>query len=224
MTAVAGTRHIVWDWNGTLLDDNHAVVAAVNTVCTAYGCEEIDLERWRSAFDRPILGTYEQVLGRRLDAKDWAHIDVVYHEAYRQLLNTCDLAAGVPQALRDWEAEGRTQSLLSMWFHEELVPLVAEFRLDSVMARVDGLRPGTVGGGSKAEHLRRHLAEQQLDPSDVALVGDVVDDAHAAEQVGADCVLITTGVMPRDKLRKTGYPVVDSVQDAIEAITCDRAA
>jgi len=29
-------RHVVWDWNGTLLDDNHAVLAAVNTVCAMY--------------------------------------------------------------------------------------------------------------------------------------------------------------------------------------------
>lgn len=216
-------RHIVWDWNGTLLDDNHAVVSAVNTVCVDYGCDGVDLDQWRAVFDRPLMRTYERVLGRALDEQDWARIDVVYHRAYRELLHTCGLAEGVPTVLREWERGGYTQSLLSMWFHEELVPLVAEFGLEPLMERVDGLRSGVVGGGSKAEHLKRHLAEQDLEPGEVALVGDVVDDAHAAGQVGADCVLVTTGVMPAHKLRETGFPVVDSVQEAVEAVTRGRA-
>ena len=32
-----GVRHIVWDWNGTLLDDNHANLAAANHVCEMFG-------------------------------------------------------------------------------------------------------------------------------------------------------------------------------------------
>lgn len=225
LTTVADARHIVWDWNGTLLDDNHAVVAAVNTVCGHYGRDHVDLDQWRAVFDRPLLRTYEEVLGRSLDERDWAHIDAVYHEAYRELLHTCGLADGVPTVLHEWARAGRTQSLLSMWFHEELVPLVSEFGLDPLMQRVDGLRPGTVGGGSKAEHLERHLADLRLDPSEVVLVGDVADDANAAARVGADCVLVTTGVMPRGKLRATGFPVVDSVSEAVEELSSrDRAA
>ncbi|MEV0697664.1 HAD hydrolase-like protein [Saccharopolyspora sp. NPDC050389] len=217
MTTFADARHIVWDWNGTLLDDNHAVVAAVNAVCTAYDREHVDIDEWRSVFSRPLLQCYERLLRRSLDEQDWARIDVLYHEAYRELLHTCDLAQGVPHALKDWATAGRSQSLLSMWFHDELVPLVTDMGLHPLFERVDGLR-ADIGGGSKAEHLRRHLAAQELDARDVVLIGDVLDDAHAAEQTGTRCVLVTTGVMSRAALETSGFPVVDSIPEALTTI------
>ena len=126
MPAKQPVRHIVWDWNGTLLDDNDAVVAAVNEVCTAFGRDRIDLAHWRSIFSRPLAQCYERLLDRSLTEDDWARLDVLYHESYRELLHTAKLARGVPDALHEWGRDGGTQSLLSMWFHDELVPLVSE--------------------------------------------------------------------------------------------------
>ena len=208
------TRHIVWDWNGTLLDDNHAVLAAVNAVCAEFDREQVDLPEWRSVFSRPLRQCYERLLRRSIDEQDWARIDLLYHRAYRDLLHTCGLADDVPTALREWSRAGGSQSLLSMWFHDELVPLVTEMGLHEFFDRVDGLRH-EVGGGSKAEHLEHHLAEQELDPREVVLIGDVVDDAVAAQHAGAGCVLVSTGVMSAESLRESGFPVASSVSEAL---------
>ena len=216
-TGGSGVRHVVWDWNGTLLDDNHAVVAAVNSVCAGFGREPIDLAEWREVFSRPLLACYERLLRRPLTSADWARIDALYHDEYRELLPTCRLADGVPDRLHEWRAAGRSQSLLSMWFHHELVPLVTELGLVELFARVDGLRQDT-GGGSKAGHLAEHLTALDLDPAEVVLVGDVVDDAAAADHVGARCVLVSTGVMSRRALVATGSPVADSVPAALDLI------
>ncbi|WP_243789183.1 HAD family hydrolase [Saccharopolyspora gloriosae] len=219
----SAAQHIVWDWNGTLLDDNDAVVSAVNAVCAEFGREHIDLEQWRSIFSRPLQQCYERLLDRPLTEADWNKLDVLYHEHYRELLHTAKLAAGVPDVLREWGESDRTQSLLSMWFHDELVPLITELDLLPLFERVDGLR-ADVGGGGKTEHLRHHLAAQDLAPADVVLIGDVLDDARAAEEVGTDCVLVTTGVMSRRSLETAGFPVVDSVPEAVARITRDLAA
>ncbi|CAL9590758.1 Phosphoglycolate phosphatase [Actinosynnema sp. ALI-1.44] len=207
-------KHVVWDWNGTLLDDTHAVLHAVNRVCGRYGRAALTLDEWRAVFSRPLIACYEGLLGRALSEQDWADIDLVYHVEYRALLDTCGLATGVPDLLRTWSG---TQSLLSMWFHDELVPLVERLGLAGLFTRVDGLRVD-VGGGSKAEHLAEHLAHQGLDPRDVVLIGDVVDDAEAARHVGARAVLVTTGVGERRRLEATGMPVVDSIPEALALI------
>src|ERR1700743_1688749 len=73
-------RHVVWDWNGTILDDNDAVVAAVNTVCTAFGREAIDLAYLGAIYRRPLVDTYRDLLRRDLTAEDWARIDGTYHD------------------------------------------------------------------------------------------------------------------------------------------------
>jgi phosphoglycolate phosphatase-like HAD superfamily hydrolase len=206
--------HVVWDWNGTILDDNDAVVTAVNSVCAAFGRAAIDLAYLQSIYRRPLLSSYQELLGRDLTTDDWANIDRTYHHAYRELLHTTRLAPGVPAELHRWAERGGSQSLLSMWFHDELVPLVTEHGLADLFARVDGLRVD-VGGHGKAAHLIEHLEALQVDPDEVTLIGDVLDDADAAEAAGTRCVLVTTGVMARSTLESAGVPVVDSVAEAL---------
>lgn len=203
--------HVVWDWNGTLFADNDAVLAAVNRVCADFGHAAVTLEHWRDTFSRPIKDCYERMFGRPLTPADWDRIDLLYHDEYRGAMDLCELATGVPDHLA---ALRHTQSLLSMWFHDELVPLVARFGLDELFTRVDGLK--TAGdGGSKAEHLAAHLDALELRPHQVVLVGDVADDADAARRVGAQVVLVATGTSSRRVLERTGAPVADSIAEAL---------
>jgi phosphoglycolate phosphatase-like HAD superfamily hydrolase len=205
---------VVWDWNGTILDDNDAVVTAVNAVCEAFGREPIDLAFWRSIFRRPLLDCYQDLLGRTLSADDWAMIDRSYHRAYRELLSTTRLSPGIPDELRRWRRNGGSQSLLSMWFHDELVELVAQYGLTDLFARIDGLRVD-VGGHGKADNLVAHLEAMGTNRAEALIIGDVLDDAVAAEAAGIRCVLVTTGVTNRATLETSGVPVVDSIAEAL---------
>jgi phosphoglycolate phosphatase-like HAD superfamily hydrolase len=209
---------VVWDWNGTLLNDNHAVLAAVNEVCVGFGRPELSWGDWQAAYARPMQVSYEQILQRTLDDEEWARVDKLYHERYDALLHTCELAGGTLDVLRQCIESGRTQSLLSMWFHGRLTPTVEQYGLTSYFTRIDGL-PGDVGGGSKADSLIRHLEAQQLDPATVVLGGDVVDDGQAAQAAGTQCILVSTGAMTRSALEATGAPVTESITEAIRQLS-----
>ncbi|MBO0884141.1 MAG: HAD family hydrolase, partial [Mycobacterium sp.] len=130
---------------------------------------------------------------------------------------TIRLAPGVPNLLHEWRGGGKTQSLLSMWFHSELVELITELGLAELFTHVNGLRAET-GGGSKAEHLVAHLSAKGLDPARVVVIGDVADDAVAAERAGAHCVLVSSGMMDRRALRAANVPVVDSIDHAMRLV------
>jgi phosphoglycolate phosphatase-like HAD superfamily hydrolase len=209
--------------NGTLLDDNHAVLTGVNTVCARSGRASVTLDEWRAIFDRPLVRSYERLLGQPLSPEEWAAVERLFHDAYRELLPSCRLANGVPDVLHQWQAIGRSQSLLSMAFHTELMELLVALGLVELFARVDGLRDA-VGGGSKAGHLAQHVAALGLDPADVVLIGDVVDDALAAAHVGTACVLVSTGMMTRGALESTGALVVDSLHEALDVLSDNRVA
>ncbi len=215
---LTGITHIVWDWNGTLLDDNHAVLAAVNKVCAEFGRPPIGLDHWRSVFRRPLQPCYEELLERRLTSHEWERLNDAYERHYSATLPSCALAAGVPEVLDTWRTAGGTQSLLSMAAHHQLVPLIDERGLEGHFTRVDGRRLDG-GSDSKAEHLVAHLTEQRIDPARVVLVGDIDDDAHAAREAGTHAVLVTSGVMSEQRLRATGHPVVPSPADAVAALT-----
>jgi phosphoglycolate phosphatase-like HAD superfamily hydrolase len=203
--------HLVWDWNGTLLDDLPLVVDATNVAFAAVGGRALDTDEHRRVFRRPVAEFYADILERAVDAEEFGRLDKIFHDAYRVGLTTTSLAADAKQALRSWHG---SQSLLSMWFHEELVPAMETYGLAGMFTRVDGLRT-EVGGDLKAGHLARHLEELGVAGSEAVLIGDSLDDGAAADSVGAGCVLYTGGFTHPARLRASGRPVADTLVDAV---------
>lgn len=204
--------HLVWDWNGTLLDDITLVVAATNASLAGVGGPTVTVHEHRRDFRRPISAYYEFVLRRPLAVGEFAELDRAFHDAYRTGLAETGLAADAWDALAAWSG---TQSLLSMFFHDELVPTVTARGLDLHLSRVDGLRD-SIGGGPKAPHLQAHLAALGVGGADCVLIGDSVDDADAAVEVGAAVVLYAGGFTHESLLRETGHPVATSLLEAVD--------
>jgi phosphoglycolate phosphatase-like HAD superfamily hydrolase len=212
------SAHLVWDWNGTLLDDLWLVVAATNASLATVQAGPVTPDDHRRDFRRPVVAYYSHVLGRLVDEEEFARLDKAFHEAYRAGLASCTLSADALEAIGAWSG---TQSLLSMWFHDELVTLVQAYGLTPRFARVDGLR-GAVGGGHKVDHLVAHLRELGVTGPDTVLIGDSVDDADAAAAVGARCVLYAGGFTDPPLLQATGLPVAWTLAEAValaEAVT-----
>jgi phosphoglycolate phosphatase-like HAD superfamily hydrolase len=209
-----GSTHIVWDWNGTLFHDNDAIIGATNAAFAELGLAAITMEEYRALYCVPVPKFYERLLGRLPTDAEWEVMDVTFHRYYSEHRVVCGLTEGAADLLAGWRTAGRSQSILSMYGHDELVPLVREFGIEPHFIRVDG-RTGP-SGGSKAEHMVRHLgALSGVDPARTVVIGDAADDAVAALHVGARAVLYTGGSHSRASLEVVGVPVVDSLAEAV---------
>ncbi|WBB48942.1 HAD hydrolase-like protein [Verrucosispora sp. WMMA2044] len=209
------SAHLVWDWNGTLLNDLSLVVACTNAVFTSEGGPSVTPDEHRVRFRRPIADYYAEILGRAVDDDAFGRLDKIFHEAYRVGLTSCEMAHDAVDAMAAWSG---SQSLLSMWFHDELIPTVETYGLTGRFARVDGLR-AQIGGDRKAESLARHLDALGVDGRSVVLIGDSLDDADAARSVGARAVLYSGGFTDRARLLASGHPVADSLTEAVTLAT-----
>ncbi|MFF9619860.1 HAD family hydrolase [Streptomyces griseosporeus] len=211
-----GAAHIVWDWNGTLFHDNDAIIGATNAAFADLGMEPITLERYRALYCVPVPKFYERLLGRMPTDAEWQVMDDTFHRYYAEHRVRCSLTEGAGLLLAEWRSAGRSQSLLSMYGHEELVPLVRGFGIEEHFIRVQG-RVGP-SGGSKADHMVRHLealARHGVEPGRTVVIGDAADDAVAARHVGARAVLYTGGSHSRASLEAVGAPVVDTLAEAV---------
>ena len=210
--------HVVWDWNGTLLDDLPLVVESVNAALGGTALEPITIADYTANYTRPVRRFYEVLLGREVDDEEWQRIDTVFHNTYASAVaERVDLMDGARDALDAVEDSHASQSLLSMYPHHLLLPLVDHFGLDHHFEAVHGLVGE--GGGRKLPHLERHLDEMVHlhgdDPTRVLVIGDAIDDAAAARHLGARVVLMASGSHPRDELEATGAPVVESLEEAL---------
>lgn len=216
-----GVTHIVWDWNGTLLHDIHAVIAATNASFSELGLPSITLERYRELYCVPVPRFYERLMGRLPTMEEWEVMDAVFHRHYWQRAEGVGLTEGAAELLAARLEAGHTQSLCSLAPHDRLVPLVRTHGIDGHFLRVDGARDSS--GGSKAAQMALHLAALDgVEASRTVVVGDALDDALAAAHVGAGAVLYTGGSHSRASLAEAGVPVVDSLAEAVE--TADRIA
>lgn len=211
-------RHIVWDWNGTLFDDLHIVVDAVNVSLGELGVDPIDAAAYRAHYRRPVHLFYEALLDRPVPPDEMAAIDTWFHDAYHASLDRAGLAPDARAAVGAVVRAGATQSVLSMWWHDRLVLAVRAFDLAEHMLAVDGHRGGP--GETKEQHLRHHTEQlgrlyRGIDRAEIVAVGDITDDAAAAEAVGIHCVLYDGGSQPRADLEATGMPVADSLLEAV---------
>lgn len=223
MTSGTTRTHLVWDWNGTLLDDTHAVIQATNAAFAEVELAPITLEQYREMYCIPIPRFYKRFLGRPPTEAEWERMDGIFHRHYAEQRVACGLTTGVEELLNQWQRAGRSQSLLSMHGHEQLVPVVRGYGIEPRFVRVDG-RTGP-SGGSKALHMERHFAAlagaagmagmQGIVPENSVVIGDALDDAVAAAHVGARVVLYTGGSHSRSSLEAAGVPVVDSLAEAV---------
>ncbi|HEV3173404.1 MAG TPA: HAD hydrolase-like protein [Actinocrinis sp.] len=216
-------RHIVWDWNGTLFDDQGLVVDATNASLRAIGVDQhITNERYQELYRRPMEEFYAELIGFPVTDEQWPVLDVAFAGHYRSHVRDCGLNKDALAAMDAWSAQvppPRSQSLLSMYGHTALLQLTGEFQLHARFHRIDG-RPNDPDFGPKAKYLVRHFEhlrteDPTLTADQIALIGDCADDAHAAFHIGATAVLFTGGSSSRALLEKVGVPVVDSLTEAV---------
>jgi phosphoglycolate phosphatase-like HAD superfamily hydrolase len=218
-------RHIVWDWNGTLFNDQDLVLAATNASLLAVGRElPITAEQYQDSYRRPLEGFYEDFLGRSPTPDEWLVIHRAFEDWYEAGVDTYGLSPDALAAMDAWAP--RTQSLLSMYGHDRLLDMTERFALHVRLARIDG-RPPERDFGPKITYLLRHVdhlrvLDPDLTPDRLAMIGDCVDDAEAARAIGARAVLYTGGTTSRAALEKTGFPVVDRLIDAVEVLASGR--
>ncbi|GLZ37106.1 HAD family hydrolase [Actinokineospora sp. NBRC 105648] len=211
-------EHIVWDWNGTLFADGPALIDSTIDAFRALGLPPITRTDYQAKHRQPISAFYDALLGRTLTAAEQAALDRQFQRAYLSRRDAIALNPEAERTMRQWLARRRSQSLLSMYPHDRLLPLVEHFGIDRYFTAVDGLRDTETR--NKAPHLRRHLARLDADPARVLLVGDSVDDAIAARECGVACVLYHAGddaLHTMDHFTPLGVPVVGSLAEAVSA-------
>lgn len=104
--------HLLWDWNGTLLDDLDVSLKVLNTMLTRHGLRPIDREGYREVFCFPIHDYYQRV-GFDFTKTPYSQLAEEYWELYDPLARTAPLMDGAQEVLQALSEEGFTQMILS---------------------------------------------------------------------------------------------------------------
>ena len=201
-------RHVVWDWNGTLIDDRRVCVEILNGSLRAYGLDQISEERYLAGFDFPVKDFYQR-LGFDWERISYDKVAAEWAEQYEGRQFECELASKAREVLEQVQRLGLGQSVLSAYHEDKLIEAVRYYGLTRFFVKVLGQRD--FYAHSKVQRGRELIEELGLRADKVLLVGDTVHDHEVAEALGCDCVLVADGHQFKDRLLGCGREVVDSI-------------
>ena len=208
-------KHIIWDWNGTLLNDAWLWHEVGNIELKKRGLPEISFLQYREAVSIPIVRFFERI---GFDFSKYELSDVVksHHDAYEARRHECRLHDGALKLLEDVRVSGRTQSILSAHPAESLLPAVQAAGIDRIFSHIIG-RDGHHQEG-KVEVAKRWMESSGKDRQDLIIIGDMEHDHDVATELGIDCFLIAHGYQTRKALESRGVPVLEDVTELRQKI------
>jgi len=196
-------QHIIWDWNGTLLDDTLASVNAINTMLTRRGLACLDVTYYREIFGFPVIDFYRKI-AFPLEQEDWGEVAHEFHDLFLQE-PSMRLHDGARDALEHVRQRGLPQSILSASEQGILDNLLDGFGIRAYFTEVFGV--DNMHGVSKMELGRNLLRKLALPPENILLIGDTLHDAEVAQALGIQCVLVAHGHQSMSRLVQAGVPV-----------------
>ncbi len=201
--------YMVWDWNGTLLDDVHVAMAVMDTMLSRRGLPLLEgLEHYREIFTFPVRDYYLSA-GLDLKRESFEDLAVEWTELYREESRHCKLFPRSEEILSELNRRGIGQLIVSASPQETLERQVEDQGIGSYFQALLGL--SDIYADSKAGLARRYFEKQGIDPADVWFVGDTLHDWEVAQDAGCACVLLAQGHQSRSRLKTSGTPVLDGI-------------
>lgn len=207
-------RYIMWDWNGTLLDDLQINFEIENSLLRKRGLREMEsIEKYHRVFTFPIIRFYEK-MGFDLENERFEDIARDYVYEYEQRFHEAEIFPDAERVIRYFRSAGMEQIILSMTENKWLFSQVAFHGIDHLFS--DILGTGDIYARSKVEIAKKWMSEKGVSGDEVLFVGDTTHDFEVAQSIGCECVLIANGHNSKEALLKTGAKVIDNIKELIE--------
>ena len=207
--------NVIWDWNGTLLDDIDLCVKTINDLLKNRRLSPISQEDYLETFEFPISAYYQKI-GFNFELEPFTDISKEFITAYEKGRPECLLMPGARETLDALSVNGYTQLILSASKQTHLNQAVIDYGIDHYFSSINGLDNHHAAG--KLGIARQFLAAQKLPPEDILLIGDTIHDTEIARSLGVDCWLIPNGHQSYQRLAALGVPLLESLSSAVELI------
>lgn len=209
-------RHIIWDWNGTLIDDTQACYEVLSTILREANKAPIPYETYLQEFDFPIIAYYER-LGFDFSVESYDDIAADYIALYADRQFRCSLRESAVHVLASIQKLGIGQSVLSAYNQTYLDQIITFFDIRHYFAKVVGRGDHYASG--KVTEGRTLVQELRLAPNETLLVGDTTHDCEVALALDIDCLLISGGHQCREKLQACGVPIMTSLRSVLDYLS-----
>ncbi|NLK38742.1 MAG: HAD family hydrolase [Clostridiales bacterium] len=203
--------HIIWDFNGTLLNDVKIGIETVNHLLEKRRLKTLQsAEEYRKVFCFPVKEYYRK-LGFDFESESYEVLAVEWVEQYLIREKDISLYPGAVEVLEKINDAGLEQVILSATESAMLNKQLRALNIDCYFSEILGL--DNIYAHSKAEMAKEWAMNRKN--LRALMVGDTVHDCEVAQYAGFDCILISHGHHSSDRLRLCGVPAISSLDEIL---------
>jgi phosphoglycolate phosphatase len=205
-------KTIIWDYNGTILNDVGISVKIENEMLERRGLKhDYSLEDYKSLFDTPMEDYYRKI-GYTFENETFHDVGVEFYSLYEKYFDECSLNDGVLNKLLETNERGYINIVLSSCEDTKLHAQCKQLNIDQYFMDIMGV--DNLVSGSKVENGRQWMIDHDTKADECVFIGDTNADYNTAIALGIKNIyLVSTGHQSYERLIKLHDHVVHTVKE-----------
>ncbi len=206
-------QSIIWDWNGTLLDDLDFCISTINILLKERGLKLLTRDSYKEVFSFPVKDYYEAI-GFDFNKEDFAVPAREFIDIYDAGVKDCSLHKSAVEILSFFQKKGVRQFVLSAMKQNMLEETLKHQGIFDYFEGIAGLNDHYAV--SKIERGKQLIGQFNINKTKATIIGDTLHDWEVAQQLGTDCILIADGHQSEERLHTSGVQVLKGLQNLME--------
>jgi len=206
-------NNIIWDWNGTLLDDRWLCLSIINKICKKANLAPISDNEYLEKFNFPVMQFYQE-LGFNFNKISFKEIAKIYIREYEQKKNNCLLRKQARIVLQYFQKSKKKQYILSAYSHKELVEIINYYKITTFFKKISGL--DNHYADSKLKNGIKMMNLYQLKPEETIIIGDTTHDFEVASSLKIYSILIENGHQSKEKLEHCKTLIIKDLNELLK--------
>jgi len=199
--------YIIWDWNGTLIDDVEIALKSVNSLLTENNLPKIDKKKYRDTFGFPIQDYYEEI-GFDLNSISFDHLCERFHQEYNKYkIKSGKLFSDTKDHLQ-YFYENKKQSILSAGAQWYLNDWVKSYEIGQYFEHIFGINDDKAT--SKIYRGKELITKIAATEEKIILIGDTDHDLEVGQSLEIDVLLVANGHQSYQRLKSVHDNVIES--------------
>lgn len=190
-------ENLIWDWNGTLLDDVSLCVNIANDILERHSENRLDMDGYKDVFGFPVTDYYVKI-GIDFERESFVDIAKRFITNYKRNVRNCQLYENATRVLNDFQTVGKNQFILTAGHKESVMQLLDYYDIQGYFDEVEGL--DNYHAESKVDRGRHLIENNKINKETTVLIGDTIHDYEVATELDVQCVLIASGHQSKKRL------------------------
>ena len=208
-------KHVIWDWNGTIVNDAPLFVDIMNKSLSAASLPCITLNDYQNLFVFPVVDFWKK-LGFKFNDSEFNKMNASFIKNYKTQMLKPKLHNNIKAVFMKISKLNIKQYVVSASEHTILKNCVNHYQISKYFNDIVGV--DNLNAIGKAVVAKKLIDTHSINVENCLFIGDTPHDSEVAKSLGANILLVSYGHIAKSRLYKTNCNIVDSVEDVFSYI------